>query len=240
MALNDLLYAANRTGIAKQSDKLIFEQRIDNVFDHARNLIAFFRQYPDIFIDFIKGEDCTFRFLTYQRVFLRVIMRHRYTYATFPRAYSKSFLTMMAQMISCILYPNSHLFTTTGGKEQAASITMSKVQEICKLIPALKREIDWTRGVTKKTKDSVVYVFKNGSVMDILAARQSSRGQRRTAGVMEECILIDKDILNEVIIPTTNVDRYLPDGSRAPEEVINKRQTYIKLKIVSLLSNEQL
>jgi len=34
---------------------------------------------------------------------------------------------------------------------------------------------------------------------------------------MEECVLIDGDILNEVIIPTTNVDRRLSDGSRHKE-----------------------
>ena len=44
---------------------------------------------------------------------------------------------------------------------------------------------------------------------------------------MEECILIDGDILNEVIIPTTNVDRRLSDGSRHPQEVVNKSQIYI-------------
>ena len=44
---------------------------------------------------------------------------------------------------------------------------------------------------------------------------------------MEECVLIDGDILNEVIIPTTNVNRLLPDGSRHNEEIINKSQIYI-------------
>ena len=46
---------------------------------------------------------------------------------------------------------------------------------------------------------------------------------------MEECILIDGDVLNEVVIPTTNIDRLLPDGTRHPEEVVNKSQVYIKL-----------
>jgi len=64
-------------------------------------------------------------------------MRHRYTYATFPRAYSKSFLSMMALMIKCVLYPGSHEFVTTGGKEQAASITIAKIEEICRMLPAL-------------------------------------------------------------------------------------------------------
>lgn len=116
---------------------------------------------------------------------------------------------------------------TTGGKEQAASITLSKVEEICRLIPALNNEINWDRGVSKKSKDDVKYVFKNGSSIDILAAKESSRGQRRTGGLMEECVLIDQSALNEIIIPTTNVDRLLPDGTWDRDEVVNKSQIYI-------------
>jgi hypothetical protein len=87
---------------------------------------------------------------------------------------------MMVLMLRCILYPGSELFVTTGGKEQAASITISKVDEICRLLPCLSNEINWERGVSKKSKDSVEYVFKNKSKINILAAKESSRGQRRT------------------------------------------------------------
>ena len=35
---------------------------------------------------------------------------------------------------------------------------------------------------------------------------------------MEECVLIDQTALNEIIIPTTNVNRLLPDGkTRIPK-----------------------
>lgn len=44
---------------------------------------------------------------------------------------------------------------------------------------------------------------------------------------MEECILIDQTALNEIIIPTTNVNRLLPDGTRDSAEVVNKSQIYI-------------
>lgn len=203
------------------------EERINENIDEIRYTISFYRKYPDLFVDFIKGPDSTFHFYFYQRVFIRVVMRHRKVYATFPRAYSKSFLSMMVLMLRCILYPGSELFVTTGGKEQAASITVAKIEEICRLIPALNNEINWDRGVSTKTKDNVKYIFKNGSKIDILAARESSRGQRRTGGLMEECVLIDQTALNEIIIPTTNVDRRLPDGSRVPGEVVNKSQIYI-------------
>lgn len=140
---------------------------------------------------------------------------------------SKSFLSVLVLMLRAILFPGSHLFVTTGGKEQAASITLAKVEELCRLLPFLNNEINWDRGVSKKSKDDVVYVFKNGSKIDILAAKESSRGQRRVGGLMEECVLIDKNALNEIIIPTTNVDRLLPDGTRDRKEVVNKSQVYI-------------
>ena len=215
--------------ISEERDKKqgISEQRIISQMDNIRSLIAFFRQYPDLLVDFMKGPNSTFNFYFYQRIFLRVVMRHRYVYATFPRAYSKSFLSVMALMLRCMLFPNSHLFVTTGGKQQAASITIAKVQEICKLLPCLSNQINWDRGITTKSRDNVKYSFKNGSVIDILPAKDSSRGQRRTGGLMEQCVLIDGKVLNEVIIPTTNVDRILPDGSRSKEEVVNKSQIYI-------------
>ena len=224
MNLQELLEMSSERQFTKKG---MSEERLLASIDKLRDLISYFREYPDIFVDFIKGKDSTFQFLFYQRIFLRIVMRHRYVYATFPRAYSKSFLSMMALMIRCILYPNSHLFVTTGGKEQAASITIAKIEEICRLIPGLNNQINWERGVSKKSKDDVQYVFKNGSSIDILAAKQSSRGQRRTGGLMEECVLIDGDLLNEVIIPTTNVDRRLSDGSRHKEENVNKSQIYI-------------
>lgn len=227
MALSDLLELSKNKNISKKVG--ISEERIREQIPVIREYISFWREYPDIFVEFLCGESNpeNFNLFFYQRVFLRAVMRHRYAYATFPRAYSKSFLSVLILMLRCVLFPNSHLFVTTGGKEQAAGIAKEKAEELCKLIPGLKNEIDWTRGQTKTSKNMVEYKFKNGSRLDIIAAQQSSRGKRSTGGLMEECILIDQTLLNEVIIPTMNVDRRLPDGSRHEEEVINKSQIYV-------------
>lgn len=50
-------------------------------------------------------------------------------------------------------------------------------------------------------RDYVKIAFKNGSYLDIVAARETTRGGRRTSGLVEESILVDGKILNEVIIP---------------------------------------
>lgn len=112
-------------------------------------------------------------------------------------------------------------------KAQAADITREKVSELCKLIPGLKKEIDWSRGASKSGKDSVEYIFKNGSKLDIIAAKDSSRGKRSTGGLVEECVLVDQVKLNEIIIPTMNVSRRLPDGTRNDKEVVNKSQVFL-------------
>ena len=130
-------------------------------------------------------------------------------------------------MCRCILYPGCKLFVTSGGKEQAAGIVKEKVQEICTLIPAFKKEIDWTRGTTLEGKDYVKYVFKNGSYFDNIAARETSRGKRRHGGLIEECVGVDGTILSEVIIPTMNISRMCKDGTTQPEETLNKSQIYI-------------
>lgn len=224
MSLQNLLDLSSSRSVVKDE---VSEERLRQNLDAIRKEIAFYREYPDLFVDAIKGPDSTFKFRFTQRIFLRCIMRHRYVYCTFTRGFSKSFLAIMGLMLKAVLFPGSKVFVTTGGKEQAAMITMSKVEEICKLIPALQNEINWERGVSTKSKDNVKYVFKNGSELDILAARESSRGQRRNGGVMEEVILIEETPLNEIILPTMNVDRLLPDGTTDPDEVINQSQTYI-------------
>ena len=225
MALKDLLdLSASRRKVG------LSEERLRGIIPEARKYIAFWRECPDLFIDFMAGPDGGpqhFHLFFYQRVFLRAAMRHKYIYAVFPRAYSKSFLSMMVLMCRAILYPRCKLFITSGGKEQAAGIVKEKVQEICTLIPAFNKEIDWRRGQTLEGKDYVKYVFKNGSYFDNIAARESSRGKRRHGGLIEECVGVDGDILSQVIIPTMNISRMCMDGTTHDEETLNKSQIYI-------------
>lgn len=227
MALQDLLDMSN-----KRKKIGISEERLEPILPVLGQYIGFWRCYPDLFVDFLQnGGDPTIEkklnLFFYQRVFLRVCTRYRYVYMTYPRAYSKSFLSTLAQMIRCVLYPGAHLFVTSGGKSQAAGIVKDKVNEICNLIPAFDREIDRRPGKTLEQKDYVKYLFKNGSTLDILVASERTRGARRHGGILEECVSIDGDILSQVIIPTMNVARRKANGEVDPDEVLSKSQIYI-------------
>jgi hypothetical protein len=227
MALQDLLDLST-----KRKKIGLSEERIEAIKPAVRQYIAYWREYSDMFIDFLQdGGDPTkekkLKFFFYQRVFLRAAMRYKYVYMVFPRAYSKSFLSVMVLMCRCILYPRSKLFVTSGGKEQAAGIVKEKVTEICTLVPAFDRELDRRPGKTREGKDYVCYVFKNGSYFDNIAASEKSRGKRRHGGLVEECVGVDGDILSQVIIPTMNVSRLCMDGTTQPDETLNKSQIYV-------------
>lgn len=227
MALKDLLSVSqNRKKIG------LSEERIEAIKPALREYIAYWREYPDMFIDFLQDGgnpeiEKKLKFYFYQRVFLRAAMRYKYVYMVFPRAYSKSFLSVMVLMCRCVLYPRCKLFITSGGKEQAAGIVKEKVDEICTLVPAFQRELDMRPGKTRQSKDYCIFMFKNGSYMDNIAARESSRGKRRHGGLVEECVGVDGTILSEVIIPTMNVSRLCMDGTMQPNETLNKSQIFV-------------
>lgn len=203
------------------------EERLRAAIPVFRNWISFWREYPDIFVDMITPPESNFKLFFYQRIFLRVAARHRYCYATFTRAFSKSFLSILLLIIRCVLFPGAKLFIASAGKEQAANIAKEKIEEIIELLPPLNNEIDWRPGKTQFAKDYVRLQFKNGSRLDIVAIRESTRGGRRHGGLIEEVILIDGDKLNSVILPLMNVSRRAANGEVDVEEALNKSQIYV-------------
>lgn len=69
----------------------ISEERILQIVPIMRQYIAFWREYPDLFVDFMQTggdyeKELTFHLFCYQRVFLRIAARYKYVYAVYPRA----------------------------------------------------------------------------------------------------------------------------------------------------------
>lgn len=84
MALKDLLQL-------KETKKIgISEERIKPLIPVMRQYIAYWREYPDMFVDFLQTggdekKEKSFKFYFYQRLFLRASIRYKYCYMVFPR-----------------------------------------------------------------------------------------------------------------------------------------------------------
>ena len=56
---------------------------------------------------------------------------------------------------------------------------------------------------------------------------ESTRGQRFTGGVLEECASMDQDKLNDILLPTLNVSRQVPGYGVDESEITNQSAVYI-------------
>lgn len=67
MALQDLM----QLSASYEQKQGLSEERLRAQLPNLRLLISFFREYPDLFVDYCKRENSTFKFYYYQRIIAR-------------------------------------------------------------------------------------------------------------------------------------------------------------------------
>ena len=116
-------------------------------------------------------------------------MRFKDVYVTAPRAFSKSFLTILALFLQCVFIPGRKVFICANTKQQAAQISREKIIEIYDHWPLLKKEIvgnELKEYPGNFGKDYTTLKFKNGSQLDVVLASDAARGGRRHGGLIDE------------------------------------------------------
>ena len=198
------------------------EEYVESHRENIIDMMEWFLNYPDIYIDMITPSYSNFQLYFYQRIFLRACMRYRYHYCVAPRAFSKSFISILAGYLRCMFLPNSKYFICAPGKEQGAKIAKEKFDELFQKFPMLKNEYVKYNA----SKDYVTIVFKNDSVFDVVGALDSTRGGRRNGGIIDEIRDHDGTTLTEIVLPLMNVDRRDAQGDVDPTEP-NQQQVMI-------------
>lgn len=172
-----------KNGIELEKGAIITERRIDRNRGLYEKICNFWSVYPDLFIDLITPSTSHFKLFFYQRLFLRLTMRYARLFVIAPRAFSKSFISILALYLLCMFKPKGKFFIVAPGKAQSAKIAKEKIYEIWDLLPILKREII---GDGNFGGDYVRLTFRNGSVFDVVSALNSQRGGRRHGGLIDE------------------------------------------------------
>ena len=188
--------------------KILRKERVKQNLDLYTNALNTFLVYPDILADIMTPKNSKFSMFFAQRIVLRSMARHRQTFATFTRAFSKSFLAFYQQYTSSMIVPRSNGFVTAGTKSQAAQIAKEKViQDLWVKFPLLKNEMQ-KRGIKAAYTEGTDYAefrFTSGSVFDVVGGHP--RGMRRHHGIFEEVIEQDPVVVNEEVIPLMNAQR---------------------------------
>ena len=218
-----------RDGIELEKGVVLTPDFLERNEDLIANTIEIFSAYPDIFLDLITPTDSIFSLFPFQRLFLRACMRYTRIYITAARATSKTFLSILAKYLQCIFLPNHVGSIVAPNKSQAAKITKQKIQEIWRIWPLLKQELEPgnTEGVHANFgKDYTELFFKNGSRLTVVGALDSDRGLRTHATLIDEARDQDGDAIAEIILPQMNVSRRTVTGSVNPYERVNTQIIY--------------
>ena len=165
------------------------EQRRKNLIDW----ITFYRRNVHRFVEHYFGIKLYF----YQRIWLYFMSTRDSFVAIASRASAKTWLVGVLACARAVLYPGSEIVIVSATKEQAGILIEDKIKGLMDISPNLAREIkNLTTNMNKWAVD-----FHNGSVIKVVASRDSSRGRRATYIIYEEFRLIDKEVVDSVIRP---------------------------------------
>ena len=178
-----------RDGIEIEKGVVLNEDYLKEHFNEIGEMFSIFSAYPDIYLDLIKPQDSNFELFFYQRITLRAVMRYKDIFITAPRAFSKSFITILGLILQCVFIPGTKRFICAPNKNQSAQIAKEKIVEIYDHWPLLRKEV--IGGEISDTpgnfgKDYVTLKFRNGSQFDVVGALDSQRGGRRHGGLIDE------------------------------------------------------
>lgn len=222
----DKLY---REGIELEKGVVITPYFLEKNQDFLNECFEIFTAYPDVFLDLITPKSSNFTLFPYQRIFLRACMRYTSIYITAARAASKTFLSILAKYLQCVFLPNHVGSIVAPNKAQAAKISKQKIQEIWRIWPLLKNELEpgMTDGVHANFgKDYIELFFKNGARLTVVGALDSDRGIRTHATLIDEARDQDGDAIAEIVLPQMNVSRHMENGLVNPYEKINTQVIY--------------
>ena len=218
-----------RDGIELEKGVVITNDWLERNRDPLEKSFQLFTVYPDILLDLIKPTNSSFDLFPYQRVFLRACMRYTTIYITAARATSKTFLSILAKYLQCIMVPNHVGSIVAPNKNQAAKISKQKIEEIWRIWPLLKLELEEGRGGEPHAnfgKDYCDLFFRNGSRLSIVGALDSDRGLRTHATLIDETRDQDGDMIQEVVLPQMNVSRRMVTGLVNSYEAFNTQVIY--------------
>lgn len=142
----------------------------------------------------------------FQKIFIHLMgVNDKFMWVA-SRATSKTFLTALYCVCRCILYPGTQMVIVAKKTGQAALIITEKIaKELMAMSPILKKEI-----VNIRDKQGVQEcLFTNGSYIKVVVLNDSARGERSNCIIFEEYRLLDKTLIDSVIIPF-NVSRTPP------------------------------
>lgn len=199
--------------------------RYQSVMNGAAIWGAFYRQNPDKFAE----DYLHLRLKLFQRLLLTMMFWSTTFVLIACRGLGKTFISAVYCCIRCILYPGTKVCIASGTRGQATNVLEKIMLELKPLSPELRAEIDEKQSKMNGTNAQIV--FHNTSVIKVVTASDTSRGNRCNVLLLDEYRLISKDTIDTVLKKFLTLRRMPRYDDLSDEE---KRKEYAKEKNLTL------
>ena len=185
---------------------------------------AFYRENPDLFArDYLH-----LRLRKFQKILLVMMFWSNVFVFIAARGLGKTFLSAIYCVTRCILYPGTKVCIASGTRGQAINVLEKIMYELKPASPELCAEIDEKQSKVNGTNAQIV--FFNTSVIKVVTASDSARGNRCHVLLLDEYRLISKDTIDTVLrkfLTLRRMPRYeeLTDEERKLEYAKEKNLT---------------
>ena len=167
--------------------------RYQAILEGAAYWGAFYRYNPDKF-----AHDYLHLNLKRFQKLLLVMMFWSTTFVLIAcRGLGKTFLSAIYCVIRCILYPGTQVRIASGTRGQAINVLEKIMFELKPASPELCAEIDEKQSKVNGTNAQIV--FFNTSVIKVVTAGDSARGNRAHVLLLDEFRLINKDTIDTIL-----------------------------------------
>lgn len=198
--------------------------RYERILEGAATWGSFYRENPEKFAE----DYLHLKLRLFQKILLHMMFYSTVFVFIAARGIGKTFLSAIYCVCRCILYPGTKVCIASGTRGQAENVLAKIIQELKPLSPELAAEINEKE--TKMNGTTAQIVFFNTSVIKVVTASDSSRGNRCNVLLLDEYRLISKDTIDTVLrkfLTLRRMPRYeaLSDEERVREYSREKNLT---------------
>ena len=167
--------------------------RIEKILYGAAVYASYYRSNPHRFAE----DYLHLKLKLFQKILL--VMMNMCTSFVFIacRGLGKTFLSAVFCVTRAILYPGTKIVIASGTRGQSLNVLEKIMLELKPLSPELAAEIDEKQTTINGTKAQIV--FRNGSFIKVVTAKDSARGSRANILLIDEFRLVSKDVVDTIL-----------------------------------------
>lgn len=158
---------------------------------HIATWTSYYRLYPHLFVKEYLGINLKL----FQSFLIYMMMNSTYFTFIAARGLGKTFLTAIYAIVRAILFPDSLVVISSATKTQAMEMFL-KIEGIYNASENFRREC--IRPPTK-TENMPRIIFKNGSLIRVVANSDNARGGRANVLILDESGRMDSDMIASVL-----------------------------------------